>query len=159
MDFLVLGYAHAHGFGSMSHLFSLVGWQVCNNFVSNLWQEHYTVHSGSMIVFNSPAVSSKLFTTLFWQVIKISLTKCDNCIEVRWTIPHLLLQKVDYSSFVYDKQHFHVEVKWALPHSTFKKLFLHFHNFYSHSHVFSRKINNLHGVKLLSGTFAFYWNF
>ena len=35
--FLVM-YKHAHGFGSMSHFFTLVdlGWQVCNNFVFKL---------------------------------------------------------------------------------------------------------------------------
>ena len=36
--FLVLSNVHAHGFGWMSHFFTLVGWQVCNNFISNLWQ-------------------------------------------------------------------------------------------------------------------------
>ena len=39
----------------------------------------------------------------FGRLSKSVLTKCDNCIEVRWTIPHLLLQKVE--------QHFHLEVK------------------------------------------------
>ena len=40
-SFLVLGNLHAHGLGSMSDFFTLaclVGWQVWNNFVSNLWQ-------------------------------------------------------------------------------------------------------------------------
>ena len=48
--------------------------------------------------------------------------------------------------YVYDKQHFHLEVKWAIPHSTFFfAIFIHI------SYVFSRKIDNLHGFKLLPG--------
>ena len=102
--------------------FTLVGWQVYNNFVSNLWQQIFymsllevkwtiphvgqnrvkntTVHSGSMLVFNSSAVSSKLSNALFWQVIKISLNKMWYCIEVRWTIPHMLLQEVVAASLM-----------------------------------------------------------
>ena len=51
---------------------------------------------GQCLFFDSPAASSKLFIALFWQVIKISLNKMYKCIEVRWTITHLLRQKVDY---------------------------------------------------------------
>ena len=91
----------------------------------------YTVDSGSMLVFNSPAVSNKLFTALFWQIIKsVSLNK------MLW----LFRGKVDYPAsvatenelslcFVYDKQHFPVAVQWAIPHSTF---FFPFQNFYSY---------------------------
>ena len=32
----------------------------------------------------------------FGRLSKSVVTKCDNCLEVRWTIPHLLRQKVDY---------------------------------------------------------------
>ena len=32
----------------------------------------------------------------FGRLSKSVLTKCDNCLEVRWTIPHLLRQEVDY---------------------------------------------------------------
>ena len=32
----------------------------------------------------------------FGRLSKSVLTKCDNCLEVRWTIPHLLWQKVDF---------------------------------------------------------------
>ena len=42
---------------------------------SKMSLEHYTVDSGSMLVFDSLAVSNKLFTALFWQFIKISLNK------------------------------------------------------------------------------------
>ena len=97
----------------------------------------------------------------FGRLSKAVLTKCDNCLEVRWTIPHLLRQKVDYryvkvglySSFVYDKQHFHLALNWAIPHTTFFSFFfLPFHNFYTHSHVFSCKINNYQIPLSLSGT-------
>ena len=76
------------------------------------------------------------------------------------TLSRLFRGKVDYPTsvatesvlslcFVYDKQHFHLEVKWAIPHFTF--FFCLFIIFIHISHVFSRKINNLHGGKLLSG--------
>ena len=32
----------------------------------------------------------------FGRLSKPVLTKCDDCIEVRWTFPQLLRQKVDY---------------------------------------------------------------
>ena len=32
----------------------------------------------------------------FGRLSKSVLAKCDNCLEVRWPIPHLLRQKVDY---------------------------------------------------------------
>ena len=51
---------------------------------------------------------------------------------------------------------FRSEVGFPTFHIIF---FLPFHNFYSHSHIFSHKISNLHGVKLSSGTFPVYWNF
>ena len=73
----------------------------------------------------------------FGRLSKSVLTKIVNCLEVRWTIPHLFRQEVDYrfvkvglySRFVYDRQHFHFEVKWAFPHSIF---FFFFTIFFSH---------------------------
>ena len=57
-----------------------------------IWTPNF---NGSMVFFNSLAVSNKLFTALFWQIIKICLTKCDNCLEVKWTIAYLLKHKID----------------------------------------------------------------
>ena len=72
--------------------------------------------------FNSLAVSNKFYCPLLVGYQNQSvLTNCYNCSEVKWTIIHLLQQKVYCISlcFVYDKQRFHLEVKWAIPHSTF----------------------------------------
>ena len=52
----------------------------------------------------------------FGRLSKSVLTKCDNCLEVRWT----------NSSFVYDKQHFHLEVKWDFPYFRFFFFFFFF---------------------------------
>ena len=72
------------------------------------------------------------------------LTKCYNCLElyryIKWTIPHLLRQKVNYLCAL------------SITSSTlFHFCFGLFTIFIYISYVFSRKIDNLHGFKLLSG--------
>ena len=90
------------------------------------------------------------------------------------------------SSFVYDKKHFQLGVKWAFPKNSGMSTFFCFvfvlfccfvlffvfvfvfvclfvfafsQFLFTFTCFFHVKLNNLHGVKLLSGTFAFYWNF
>ena len=77
------------------------------------------------------------------------LTKCYNCLEVKVDYPtSVATESVISLCFVYDKKHFHLDVKWAIPLSTF--FFCLFMIFIHISYVFSRKIDNLNGVKLLS---------
>ena len=108
-----------------------------------------------MLVFNSPAVSNKLFTacplSAGYQNQSV-LTNCYNCLRGKVNYPtSVATESVLSLCFVYDKQHFHLKEKWAIPHSTFS--FFPFHTFFFifHMYIFSRKIDNLHGVELLSG--------
>ena len=57
---------------------------------------HCRLRAKTCFFFNSLALSNKLFTALFWQLSKSDLRKCDDCLEVKWTTPHLLPHKVDH---------------------------------------------------------------
>ena len=116
----------------------------------------------------------------FGRLSKSVLTKCDNCLEVRWTIPHLLRQKEDYHYVKVGLQQLRL---WQTTFSFRGKVgFPIFQVFVFvlfvclfvvvvvvvvfclvtiliHIHMYSHVKEKLHGVKYLSGTFAFYWNF
>ena len=99
----------------------------------------HCIDSVSMLVINSPVISIKLFTALFWQVIKNQsvLTKWYNCLEVKVDYPtSFATESVISLCFVYDKHHFHLEVWGKVGYPTFQISFLPFQFLFMFIYIF-----------------------